>query len=222
MKCIAIHLFLVAVTAGCSATELPTNVSANQPPNAMSSETLQTQVETRRPESLATAAKMGPAAGPVLARLARHADPEVRAQALICLKASGGTEAAPTALAALADEDATVVANALQVLNAHPPTNDAPLLAAYDKYEEPRDQLALSAGRLGSRATVNAWKTHWRTTPSGTAVANALVTAVARMGDPDARREFTNRLDAARGYESPPWIDRAVYQENAWVLPPLA
>jgi hypothetical protein len=210
------------MTAGCFAAEFPTNVPSNSPSNSMSAETLQTQVETRRPESLATAARMGPAAGPVLARLARHDDPEVRAQALICLKASGGTEAAPTALAALADADATVVANALQVLNAHPPTNDAPLLAAYDRYEEPRDQLALIAGRLGTRATVNAWKTRWRSTPSGTAVANALLTAVARMGDADARREFTNRLDLARGHESPPWIDRAAYQENAWVLPPLS
>lgn len=188
----------------------------------MSTDALVSQVETRNPESLATAARMGPSAGPVLARLARHADPEVRAQALICLRAAGGPEAAPTALAALDDDDATVVADALQVLQAHPPANDAALLAAYDRYEEPREQLALIAGRLGSRANVNAWKARLRTTPPGTAVANALLAALARMGDPDARRELATRLDAAHGYDSPVWIDRAAYQEDPWVLQPLA
>jgi hypothetical protein len=183
---------------------------------------LEAQVETRRPESLATSARLGPSAAPLLARLARHADPEVRAQALICLRASGGREAAPTALAALDDADATVVADALQVLQAHPPADDNALLAAYQRHEEPRDQLALIAGRLGARAHVATWKTHWRTSQPGTALANELLAAVARMGDAEARKEFTVRLTSARGYESPPWIDRAVYQEDPWVLEPLS
>lgn len=188
----------------------------------MPSEDLSLQVETLKPESLATAARLGPAAGPTLARMARHANPEVRAQALICLRASGGNEATPVALAALDDEDATVVVHALHVLQAFPPANDAPLLAAYDRHEEERDQIALIAGLMGSRARVAAWKIHWLSSPSDSALANALLTAVARMADPDARREFSVRLSAARGHDSQAWIDRAVYQSDRWVLDPLS
>lgn len=184
----------------------------------MSADNLESQVEARRPESLATAARLGPSAGPMLARLARHKDPEVRAQALICLRAAGGPQAAPAALEALNDEDATVVAHAIQVLHAHPPGSDKPLLAAYQTHDETRSQLALVAGRLGTNASVSAWKSHLRTTAAGTSLADALLTALARMGDADARREFTAHLESARGSDAPPWIDRAVYQEQPWVL----
>ena len=188
----------------------------------MTVDTLESQVEARRPESLATAARLGPSAGPLLARLARHKDPEVRAQALICLRAAGGPEAAPTAMAALDDEDATVTAHAIQVLQAHPPRDDKGLLAAYQRHNETREQLALVAGRLGTNATVTAWKSHLRTTPPGTSLSEALLTALARMGDNDARRELAARLETARGHDAPPWIERAAYQEQAWVLEPLS
>jgi HEAT repeat protein len=158
----------------------------------------------------------------LLARLARHKDPQVRAQALICIRAAGGPEATPTALAALDDDDASVVAHAIQVLQVFPPRDDKPLLAAYERQQETRDQIALVAGRLGTNANVSAWKTQLRTSAPGTSVADALLAAVARMGDADARKEFTARLEAARGRDAQPWIDRAIYEGQPWVLEPLA
>jgi HEAT repeats len=214
---------LVCLTLACTPPSNNSPVAEIPQPFAlMPSDNLESQVENLKPESLATAARLGPSASPLLAHLARQSNPEVRAQALICLRASGGPEAAPTAIAALDDPDATVVANALQVLQTYPPSSDVPLLVAYERYEEPRDQIALIAGRLGSRASVPAWKVKWLAAAPGSALGNALLTAVARMGDPEARREFATRLGNARDYDSPPWIDRAVYQDDPWVIEPLS
>jgi hypothetical protein len=95
-------------------------------------------------------------------------------------------------------------------------------LAAYERQQETRDQIALVAGRLGTNANVSAWKTQLRTSAPSTSVADALLAAVARMGDADARKEFAARLEAARGRDAQPWIDRAIYQEQPWVLEPLS
>ena len=188
----------------------------------MSVDILESQVQARRPESLATAAQLGPAAGPVLARLARDKNPEVRAQSLICLRASGGPDAAPTALAALNDDDGTVVAQAIQVLHAHPPADDRALLAAYQHAQEARDQLALIAGRLGAKATVAAWKNHLRGASLDTSLGRSLLAAVSRMGDAEARKEFAVRLETVPGRDAQTWLDLAVYQEDRWVLTPLS
>lgn len=213
---------MVWLPLGACLGENPPVTPTTEPRVPMPSEDLALQVETLKPESLATAARLGPAAGATLARMARHTNPEVRAQALICLRASGGNEATPTALAALDDEDATVVVHALHVLQTFPPASDAPILAAYDRHEEERDQLALIAGLVGPRARVASWKALWLSSPPDSALGNVLLAAVARMADPDARREFSARLSSARGRDAQAWIDRAVYQADRWVLEPLS
>lgn len=207
---------LALATAGCGAHR-----TTSKRTDDMNTEELAAQVQARLPQSLNTAARMGPAASETLGHLACHPDPEVRSQALICLRASGGPFAPSIALGALNDPDAAVVMHALQVLNTYPPVDDTGLLAAYPRHEEDRDQIALAAGRLGPKADVKAWKAHWRAAAPGTGLADALLAAVARMGDADARREFASRLEAARGHDVLPWMDRAVYQESSWVLPSL-
>jgi hypothetical protein len=213
----------LCLAPGCRPASQQVAVSTPTETNTtMNADTLESQVLAHRPESVATAAQLGSAAAPVLVRLASHTDPEVRAQALICFRAAGGRDATHVAIRALDDDDATVVAHAIQVLHVFPPRDDRALLVAYQKQEETAPQLALIAGRLGTNASVTAWKTNLSTAPAGTAQADALLSAVARMGDADARKAFAYRLEAARGYDAPPWIDRAVYQEQPWVLESLA
>ncbi len=191
--------------------------------NNMSTERLISLVKQGSMEANALAADLGRPAAPVLARLASDPNPQVRLTALVCLETVGGDHAIQTALAHIEDTDEQVASEALIILLHDPPQGQEKLLlAAFDrgKYAATRLQIPLIAGRLAPKVDPEPWRKRYAVEQAVDVKENLLV-ALARMGDAGARAEFARQLKAARGPETPRWIEHAEYVDQPWVAPAL-
>jgi len=188
----------------------------------MNLETLVIQVKARKAEAQATAAKLGPEAAPSLVRLAEDPDPEIRGMALVCLGIVGTEHASNTAMNKLTDEEDQVVAQALQVLQRHPPLGrEQELLRILQDpaHAEIRSDLALIAGRLAPKIDPTPWKELWKKETDQEVKKNLLL-ALARMGDKEAREIFVTQMQTlAKGGEAVEQIDNCKYMEDTWIIP---
>lgn len=188
----------------------------------MNLETLVIQVKARKAEAQATAAKLGPEAAPSLVRLADDPDPEIRGMALVCLGIVGTEHASNIAMKKLTDDEDQVVAQALQVLQRHPPVGREQELLRI--FQDPTQavicaDLALIAGRLAPKIDPTPWKELWKK-EADQQVKNNLLLALARMGDKEAREIFAAQMQtSAKGAESVEWIDNCKYMEDSWIVP---
>ncbi len=215
---ILISLNLLLSLTFCSQKE------AGQPKNKeqdMDLQTLVNQVKEKRPEAQGTASRLGQQGTAVLVPLTDDPDPEVRNMALICLAITGGGQASETALKKLKDEDAQVVAQALQVLSKHPPFGmEKELLEIYRTAQDEtiKEDLPLIAGRMSPQIDPAPWKEFWKR-ETNEEVKKSLLTALARMGDEQARQEFVKQMLASQGTETLNWIEQCKYMENPWIVP---
>lgn len=183
-------------------------------------DTLIRQIREGLAEAQATAGRLGaPAAGSVVP-LTKDPSPDVRSLALTCLGAMGGSVASDAAVDALSDENDQVVAQALGVLRRWPPRgHEKELLGAYRDQQNPalRAQMPMVAGRLAPEVDPKPWLEFWKL-ESNPELREALMVALARMGDEGARAEFAKSLAAASGAAILQWMEYAEYMEDSWVV----
>ena len=164
-----------------------------------------------------------PGATPELIELVRTSDPDTRLLALACLNAIGGLDVTHTALSLLEDPDPQIAVDALQVLYKHPPHDDPDcLLATYSAVENGylKAHLARIAGVLEPTPDPAPWKALWKGDP-GEPAASGLMTAIAKMGDFEARAQFALEMNNAIGSEFEPFFEAARYIADTWTIPLL-
>lgn len=166
--------------------------------------------------------RLGAEADGELLPLLGHADAQVRELAVECL-ARTGSPAAPLALVrALGDPELGVSATAAGGLATLATPDLAPaLLVAFDGVADwmVRLRLAKLLGSLDGWAPPLLRKRIDR--EPHPAVREAMVVALARRGEPEARAEFARWLAAAEPADSPRLVQHAEYISQPWLLRPL-
>jgi hypothetical protein len=189
----------------------------------MTLENLSSEVRALRPEAQATASKLGGKAAPVLIPLADDPDPQIRAQALLCLTISGGERISEVGLRKMKDPDDQVVVQALQLLSKHPPFgHEKELVELFQKPPAPgiREEIPLIAGRMPLHLNPVPWVEFWQK-ENDPVVKEALMVALARIGHPQARQQFVQRVLEAKGNNIIHWLERCQYMEDRWIVPSL-
>jgi HEAT repeat protein len=169
------------------------------------------------------AKQVGPAATQELAALTRDDDDIVRMIAVYCLDAIGGPGVAPALVRALYDEELHVQAAAMRGLARHADASvQRDLFDAYDAISEPelRRDIALAIGRMGPAAQQEELRARWKDATSPEAAEGAVV-ALARLDDPEAKKELEERLSGSRGRARKRYLDHAEYVHAPWLLKPL-
>ena len=177
-------------------------------------------VLNKRAKASSLAREIGVGANPELIALAGNDDPDVRRIALNCLRETGGTDAAECMTNALSDNNSQVRAAALKGLYKHPDTAVfSKAIAAFDKSEAAytRQQIALIIGLMGHPEAREALKTRLEKIDDDEVV-EGMVTALARLGDPDARIEFVRRLQASEGKIRGRYLDHCEYIHQPWLV----
>jgi hypothetical protein len=170
------------------------------------------------------ALRAGPQASRQIAPFARHEDLHVRDLAILCLKATGGKDAAAALVEALFDEDASNAAGAAGGLAANPdPTVFCELLAAYDR--RPRSfilgEIALVIARMDLPESLPELRRRYLVEADPEAL-EGLMVALARLGDAEASDDFAVLLGKAAGLELRRLLERAELIGRPWLLDHLA
>ncbi|HEX7838530.1 MAG TPA: hypothetical protein VF469_13740 [Kofleriaceae bacterium] len=169
--------------------------------------------------ALESGAPLDPAA---VMPLASDADPEVRELCLRCLAASAGASPEPL-LHGLTDAAARVRLAALRGVVLRSMTiPGARLLGAFDASPDAfaRTELALA---LGKHADVDVAEIASRESRERDPEAHqALLVALARRGDPEARKRFAASIPDARGLARQKHLEACRYLGEPWVLKPMA
>ena len=168
-------------------------------------------------------ARSFPGATADLIEIVRSGDPDIRLLALACLNAIGGLETTHTALSLLEDPDPQIAVDALQVLYKHPPHNDPDsLFKTYQAVQSGflKAHLARIAGVLEPTPDPKPWKKLWKDGQEEPA-ASGLMTALARMGDFEAKAQFVLEMNNAIGAEFEPFFEAARYIADPWTIPLL-
>lgn len=136
---------------------------------------------------------------PLLLKLAKNADGEVRQLSLICLAPFKTRESAQALADALLDEDVNVRGYAAGLLqDAYDPIILPKLLMALKKSEDEhvRAQIVLIIGRIGNEETKEELKKMLALEKDKTTRAN-IIQALARLGDEDSRQKILNELKSS-------------------------
>ena len=160
--------------------------------------TLATRVEAKDWRVVREMRGASPDAVSAIARLARHADREVRVLALECLDEVGGAVARGAFLAALTDRDEDVRDRAVRGLEHHAGRADvASLLGTVRSHADEfvRERLALIVGRVADRSAIPVLQ-EILAAGAPADVAAALALALARLGDAASRARVLDRLEA--------------------------
>jgi hypothetical protein len=222
MKLIPLGVAVLTIAlAGCDMTN-HSPVTGTE--TAMNGQNITSLVrDGREADARSLAAKMGPDAITLLKPLLGDPDPEVRALAMTTMGAADPAGASDRAVDMLNDPDENVVASALRVLNAHPPEGrGVDLIMAMAQMPEPIDraEVALIAGRLAPDIEPAHWRLR-RPDEDDPEAELALCMALARMGDEEARTDFTERLRSAHEREAYDLIQDCAYFEDPWPVPTL-
>jgi len=184
---------------------------ADKEPN-MSAQMLEQRIVAKDETAPALAAQLGAAAEPVLVRLARHSDPEVRELNVAAIRETAVPQRVRLLIEALADRDINVRSAALRALSARADGASVPaLLEPAQRNADPfvRGEVALIIGRLGDMSAVAPLSGTLSVERDGD-VKRKLVLALARLGDTGARGTVKSalassdpqaRLDAVMDYE---------------------
>ena len=168
----------------------------------------------------------GPAVVPQVEPFTRDADMVVRALATDCLAAAGGPRAQDLMINALLDTSEQVRIAAVNGLHARPPQGKEPdLFAAWDKAGDQRDgyvrqQVPMIVGRLGTPESINDIKARRHDDKRGF-VQDGLLSGLAKLADPDARREVGRTIRASFGKRIAEFMPFVTYLDHEWTLPYL-
>lgn len=181
------------------------------------------KVLEKDPSATLVARQAGSSASSSLIPLTENSDPIVREIALRCLNESGGPGIAKVFAKALFDEAPTTRMAALAGLQRHYESSAYPqVLAAYDKSEDPslRQQLALLIGKVPEGQPSDLRQRYAQEKDS--LAREGIITALARLGDAQARNEFDMRLRNSRDRERKRFLEYAEYISQTWVVAALA
>jgi hypothetical protein len=190
---------------------------------------LKTAVRTGSADAQDLAVQAGPAAVPWLQRQMLNENSRIRLTAFYCLLRIGGPHIMDTCVRALYDTQPNIRAGAVREIREHGDrTHVKPLLEAYANSPagRARDDIALAIRRLDSTfCSVPELKYRWkRETDLG--AEEALMVALARLGDKNAQAEFVSRLCFERRDYSVAgrrrYFDYVEYIHHRWLLKPLA
>ena len=177
-------------------------------------------VLNKRPKASSIAKDIGPKANPELIRLAGHDDPDVRRIAMYCLRETGGPDAAKAMAGALLDKNTQVRGAALQGLYARPePGVYSQALDAFDRSEVPytRQQIALIIGIMGHPRAKDELKSRLAKLENDE-IAEGVITALARLGDPEAQAEFVKCLHTSRDEDRGRYLEYCEYIGQPWLV----
>jgi len=177
-------------------------------------------VLNKRPKASSLAKGIGPEANPELIKLASHDDPDVRRVAMYCLRETGGLDAAKSMAGALLDKNAQVRGAALQGLYANPePGAYSQALDAFDRSDVPytRQQIALILGLMGQTSARGELKSRWPKLENDE-IAEGVITALARLGDLEAQKNFVKRLHASRDENRGRYLEYCEYIGQPWLV----
>lgn len=138
----------------------------------------------------------------MLRPLVNNSDEDVRELAIRCLNESGSGDLSDTLTDALTDHAPMVRAAALNALDRHlPPESYAKLLQIFSEVEDPqhRKEIALIIGRLSNAKPEDLKRILQDELVSE--VREGGLAALAKLGDPQARQEFLERLSRAKDRE---------------------
>lgn len=158
---------------------------------------LEKMLETGNWKAVEEAKRQGPGALPLLRRFIQHQNYRSRQIAMACAGAIGADEGADVLVAGLKDSNVNVhvaAANELAVMG-YPSATEAVLeqmMRHRDEYV--RERLALAAGYLPGHKTVAVLRSIAK--DNGQLGINARL-ALAKLGDPEARRWLTDRLSSS-------------------------
>lgn len=230
------QIFLVSVVsliflqnAGCQ-TEKPSQNAAGQKSPASVEKKLSAEekknmdllvkkILEKDPTAMLLAKQLGSFVSPALRPLVSNEDDIVRELAIRALKESGGNDLEDVFVNALNDEMPTVRAAALNGLqNNLSPESYAKLMQAYSQISDPhhRREIALMIGRL-SNANVDELKRLCRDELESE-VREGCLAALAKLGDPQSRAEFLERLREAKNEELKKLLELVDYIKQLWAL----
>lgn len=172
--------------------------------------------------ALARSEQAGPAAADALVPLLAHADPLVRQFAAECLGMAGGPRAALALARALTDPALGVSAAAVVGLARCATPDVVPeLVLAWDRVSDWMVRVRL-AKLLG---TLDGWDPALLRERVGTephpAVREAMIVALSRRGEPEARVTFARLLADSEPVDRPRLLEHAQYIGQPWLLKPL-
>jgi HEAT repeat protein len=162
-----------------------------------------------------------PAAGG-LAALTADRDPEIRELALLCLDEIGGPDAERCFAVALLDRHPQVRSAAMRGMLHHATSGSVQALKnAYDQSPEPlvRENVMLALGKIEGMEAGSLRRRFERETSED--VRDAARAALARLGDADARKEFSARLVASSGALRVRMLELGKYILQPWLAPAL-
>lgn len=180
-------------------------------------------VLNKRPKASSLAKGIGPEANPELIKLAGHEDADVRRVAMYCLRETGGLDAAKSMAGALLDKNSQVRAAALKGLYVRPePGVYSQVLDAFDRSDAPptRQQIALIIGLMGQASARADLKVRWPKLENDE-VAEGVVTALAKLGDPEAQADFVKRLHASQERDRGRYLEHCEYISQSWLVKSL-
>jgi len=216
----ALFLVLIASGAACQSRAPLPGTTSRSAEHAMTD--LVAQVRQKDPAATATAQALGPSAAATLIPLTRDPDSEVREIALLCLAETGGNGAVAAMMGALNDSAPMTRSAALKGLQRQGKAQDVPaLIAAMPTTENAdfRGFIALLVGQLGSKSDIPALQ--HACIARAESAEEGCVTALAQLGDPAAREQFSHRLGSAQGQELARLLESADRISAPWLVPAL-
>jgi hypothetical protein len=183
---------------------------------------LQTLVTRGDSSALKAAQQLGPKALPALLPLAQHPTSSVRALALECLGRVGGSKAELAIATAFSDADGDVRLQAARFLPPHPgPDAHEPLLAAV---QQGKDAYTRRNAAFAYANSAKASKGKLADACAGVQESEARLgctVGLAKLGEPKARAEFTQKLSLAQGNELDRLLTFAESMYGPWLVKAL-
>jgi HEAT repeat protein len=185
---------------------------------------LRESILKKDPAAVLEARDMGPSANPEIIELLQNPDAKVRRIALNCLDETGGADAATAIANALLDDDSQVRGAALRGLQHRPDPGVYDLLLRIygaSKDATVRQQIPLIAGRMEPRANAEEIRKVCGE-EADPQTREGCVTALAKLGDPQAAVEFVQGLHASQDKVRARYLEYCDYIHQEWLVKPLA
>ncbi len=176
-------------------------------------------------EAPMTAQRLGERATDEIIDLLTHEDRQVRLITVACLEEAGGEKARSGMIDALSDEDDQVRMTAARGLHNNPdPDVYARLMTVYDDSADAQVKhhipmiIARNDGKITDATPLTA---RWEEEEDDDAL-EGMVVGLARLGNEDAKSQFTERLHSAAGTDLDRYLTHCEYIEQKWLINALA
>lgn len=172
--------------------------SASKRGHPMESSQIEAMILAKEWKVLDYIGALGESAIPMLSRLLENPDPQVRQLVVLCLEKVPGPKAADLLAKTINDPDEQVRAYAADILLVTPDPSILPaMLSAATRHEDPyiRAKAALFVGIMGDGNSLDLLRQALASEQNAN-VQNGLQQAMARLGDPAARRAILEQLNS--------------------------